>query len=122
IKEVAFSSPYAITIQLDVRDEIQAQRAIDRFHKQYKRRTGQRYVNTNFIGVLEKTPHFHCHILTDRNLQLFDYEQRVWAAIQKTKQIHRNYNQINEVWNSGWASYITKFEIGNEDIAIWETA
>lgn len=121
IKDIKFVSPYAITIQLSVPDEIQAHKTIERFHKKYKRLTGQRRKRTNFIAVLEKTMHFHCHILTDRPSELNNYEQRVNNAISTTKQIYANYNHTNEVLNDGWGEYITKFQNANDEFSIWES-
>jgi hypothetical protein len=120
IKGVDFECPYGITIQLDVRDEIQAQKTIDRFHKKYKKVTGQRNKRANFIAITEKKYHFHCHILTDKPNGILDYEDRVNFAIDTTKQIYPNYNWIDYVRDFGWARYITKFENANDEFAIWE--
>lgn len=119
---VLFASPIALTIQLMPKGEVNAQRVVDRFVKNYKRFTGTRKKGTNLIGVLEKTGHYHVHFIADRTHEWAEFESRVWSAIKKTKGVFWNGNHLERVTDSGWAAYITKFRDGKEEIAVWETA
>jgi hypothetical protein len=142
---IQFADPYAITIQLNVFDEVEAQRVINRFHNRYKRVTGQRRRRANLVAVIERnefspaylldepdeynqkkfdrrkgTGHYHSHIIADRPKGLAFYEWRVRGAIRETERIYARYNQVETMTGSEWKAYITKFRDGNEEIAIWD--
>ena len=115
-------NPYALTLKMTTDCKRTAAKHLRFFRNRYERAIGRRGYSYTFVPVVEcKLGNLHYHLVVNRPTELNheEYTNRVMGIIPKVKQMHRDYNKLEEVYGlDRWINYMTKFKNKEDEFDI----